>query len=414
MKEITISSIDEGQRLDKYLAKLLPNAGKSFLYKMLRKKNIMLNGKKADGSEKIAAGDTIKVFFTDETFEKFHGHGVGSNVTKLDIQINSGGKSTEKRTSNGHIAENCTFNGLSTESKARDGYVTEKSVRNKFAESLKDTLNIVYEDENIIAVDKPSGMLSQKAKPDDISINELIVAYIMDEGKSETFKPGICNRLDRNTSGIVVSGKNMYGLQMLSKSFSERTIYKYYICIIKGVLDNRISLNGYLAKDCEKNKVTVISQDEYDRLDNKTRENYVNISTELIPYTPSEYDTATQTLYHTSHDVQTNLDETLSIVKIHLITGKPHQIRAHLASIGHPVAGDMKYGDEGFNKVLREKYGIKDQMLHAFQLILPNNVYTKADSDINIVTEFPEDFKRVLEGERLWERGIPEDLEALR
>lgn len=384
MKEITISSIDEGQRLDKYLAKLLPNAGKSFLYKMLRKKNIVLNGKKADGSEKIAAGDTIKVFFTDETFEKFHGHGGNANLTKLDVQTNS----------------DRTFNGLSTESNAR-----------------KDALNIVYEDENIIAVDKPSGMLSQKAKPDDISINELIAAYIIEEGKSETFKPGICNRLDRNTSGIVVSGKNMYGLQMLSKAFSERTIYKYYICLIKGVLYSRVSLNGYLAKDCEKNKVTVISQDEYDKLDNKTKDAYVNISTELIPYTLSEYDTATQNgttdNKHAELHRESN-DEALSIVKIHLITGKPHQIRAHLASIGHPVAGDMKYGDAGFNKVLRDKYGIKDQMLHAFQLILPNNVYTKADSDINIVTEFPEDFKRVLEGERLWERGIPEDLEALR
>ena len=185
MKEIVINENEAGQRLDKFLGKLLKEAPASFYYKMLRKKNIVLNGKKATGNEKLTAGDSVKLFLSDETFEKF----AGKQQTKDPV------------VSVPHIS-----------------------------------LEIVYEDHDVLAINKPAGMLSQKAKKEDISANEYILAYLLASGvvKKEnlnTFRPSICNRLDRNTSGVLIAGKTLKGLQEMSKQLRMREVKKFYHCI---------------------------------------------------------------------------------------------------------------------------------------------------------------------------------------
>lgn len=334
MKEFIINELEAGQRFDKYLVKRLPNASKSFLYKMLRKKNITLNKKKADGSEKIQAGDCIQIFFADETFDKF-----------------------------------------ASDSKEN----TAKSLLNQ-------PLEILYEDMDILAVNKPSGMLSQKAEKNDISLVEHITGYLLESGfltekDLQTFRPGVCNRLDRNTSGIVMAGKTVKGLQEMTAAFKERTLHKYYICIVKGSVLERSRVKGYLYKNERTNKVTILNENE-----KNIPENALPIETEYIPVCANEQ---------------------VTLLKVNLITGRSHQIRAHLAYLGHPVAGDIKYGNASFNGFLKKHFKIESQMLHAYQLDIPQR-------KLVIASKIPDEFITVLKGEGLWQRGIQEDLEALR
>lgn len=185
MKEFIISHQEEGQRFDKYLVKCLPKAQKSFLYKMLRKKNIVLNGKKADGNEKIKAGDSVKIFFSDETFEKFSDEKTSVKIAAVSDEVK---------------------------------------------------LDVLYEDDKFLIVNKPSGMLSQKAEKNDISLVEYVNDYLAakEEHKESTFKAGICNRLDRNTSGIVVAGKSVVGLQEMSAAFHDQNDKKILYMYCKG------------------------------------------------------------------------------------------------------------------------------------------------------------------------------------
>lgn len=359
VQEFTISNLEAGQRLDKYLFKLLPNAGRNFIYKMLRKKNITFNDKKADGNEKIGQGDLVKIYFADETFEKF----AGKN------KLNDGYDSQDIYISN---------------------QISNKKVLPK--------LDIVYENEDYLLVNKPVGLLSQKADLKDIALVDMIGEYLAqkdnltqkDGQQFSTFKAGICNRLDRNTSGIVAAGKSMYGLQKLSEGFRLRTYLKYYITVVKGVIDKRALITGYLSKDESINKVHIISEQEYRQCSNK--EQYAAIQTEYIPVCSSAC---------------------LTLLKVHLLTGKSHQIRAHLAYIKHPIAGDVKYGDNDFNQYVFHQYGIKSQMLHAYELHIPKKSDNKLTQDIIAKTQIPDVFIKVLKGEKIWEHGIQEVLEAL-
>ena len=224
-------------------------------------------------------------------------------------------------------------------------------------------------------------MLSQKAKPEDVSLVEYLIAHLIHEkeinaGDLASFKPGICNRLDRNTSGIVAAGKTTKGLQQLSEAFKQRTLGKYYLCIVKGNVDKRALIKGYLYKDNKTNKVTISRTETKDSLP---------IETEYIP-------------------VCSNGNVTL--LKIHLLTGRSHQIRAHLASIGHPLIGDYKYGQKSINDTFNRQYKVKDQMLHSYELDIP-------DMDIHIYAAIPDSFKNIMKGEQLCRPGIQEDLEAL-
>lgn len=290
MRSIVISEKEAGQRLDKFLAKYLSKAPKSFIYKMLRKKNIKLNDKKAEGSEKLAAEDEIKLFLSEETIENFSEK---VEVAKVDS-----------------------------------------------------TLDILYEDENVLIINKPAGVLSQKAQKDDISLIEHITAYLLESGQItkeqlKSFHPGVCNRLDRNTSGIIIAGKTLLGLQTMSDLLKTRNIDKYYQCIVKGKITKKQCIEGYLEKNRSHNKVTITKE---------VKEGADFIKTEYEPLCATEE---------------------FTLLKVKLLTGKSHQIRAHLHSIGHPVIGDGKYGDVPTNKRLRKEYKLKHHLLHSWQLVLP-------------------------------------------
>ena len=292
MKLITVHKQEEGQRLVKLLGAYLKEAPNSFFYKMLRKKNITLNGKKADGTEKLKCGDEIRLFLSDETYEKFAG---------------------------------------------------KVQPKEKFP-MVK--LNIVYEDSNVIFINKPAGMLSQKSVPSDVSLNEYLLGYLEKSGQwkqeeSKAFRPSVCNRLDRNTSGMVICGKSMAGLQQMAALLKDRSLHKYYLCLVKGVMTESQHLEGYLLKDENSNQVKIFQ---------KETEWAAHIITEYEPlYTEGE----------------------TTLLKVTLVTGKSHQIRAHLSSIGHPIIGDPKYGDRKVNAFFRETHGIKNQMLHAWKLTFP-------------------------------------------
>lgn len=330
MREISISSVDEGQRLDKYLAKYMPEAPKSFFYKMMRKKNIVLNGKKAAGMEKLNNGDTIKLFLADDTIEKFRGAG-------------------EEKT---------------------------KTVHDMKDKQLK--LDIIFEDEDILVINKPVDMLSQKADKDDISLVEHISWYL-DEKKDkenaefEGFKPGICNRLDRNTSGLIIAGKSIKGLQSMNEIFRERKLKKYYLCIVKGHVDGFKRIDGYLTKNENHNTVSISK---------KMTQGAYKIVTE---YEPLAYGRLQ--------------GENYTLLKVHLVTGKSHQIRAHLKSIGHPIVGDSKYGYKDVYKIFRKEFGLRHQLLHAWRLELSDDEIVP-DKYKNKVFEaaVPEEFSDILEG----------------
>lgn len=276
MRQIEINANQSGQRFDKFLQKYMREATKSFIYKMLRKKNITLNGKKAQGNEKLEPGDKVVLFFSEETLEKF-----------------CGGQPRKK-------------------------------------EGKKAAFPILYEDEQILLINKPAGLLSQKAKPEDVSLVELVQQYV---GCEPGFSPGICNRLDRNTSGIVVAGKTLPALQKMSELFRMREVEKYYLTIVKGAMTETKEVDGYLLKDAKTNKVTVYREE-------KKGSSYIRTGYEPLVTTRE-----------------------MTLLRVHLMTGKPHQIRSHLSSLGHPVLGDAKYGGAHPQ--------IKYQLLHAYELHFP-------------------------------------------
>lgn len=312
MKEFTIGANEAGQKLNKFLLKVLKEAPSSFCYKMLRKKNITLNDKKATGNESLMTGDVVKFFLADDTFEKFAGKQKLPAVWKVNLHQTA-------------------------------------SLTNKW------DVPILFEDQNILLYNKPVGMLSQKAKDTDFSINEYFISYLLTSGQLteealRTFKPSICNRLDRNTSGILICGKTMAGLKAMNTLLKERTLDKYYRCIVFGEVKECFSLNGYLYKDEKTNKVTVQNK-PFEVNGNKADE----IATEFVPIKTWSQATCGQNI-------------TLTLMEVHLITGKTHQIRAHLASVGHPIVGDYKYGKRTYNDLFKETYHVSSQLLHAYRL----------------------------------------------
>lgn len=314
MKEITIGSNQAGQRLDKFLHKYLPEAGSSFLYKMLRKKNITLNGKKAEGKEQLSVGDRICLFFSDETLAKFSGE-------------REAGQRGEVSACHACLAAYEKIKGI----------------------------EILYEDENILLLNKPAGVLTQKAKPEDCSLNEWMLGYLLTTDSCvredfATFRPSVCNRLDRNTSGIVLCGKSLPGSQALSRMIKERSLQKYYYTICAGEIKKEERLTGWLYRD---SKSVHTGSRVFVRASAPSRDQSGDAAFIQTAYRP----------------LCTNSGFTL--LEVELITGKTHQIRAHLASIGHPVIGDSKYGAETVNKRFQRDFSLRCQLLHAHHVTFP-------------------------------------------
>ncbi|MFR7423696.1 MAG: RluA family pseudouridine synthase [Clostridium sp.] len=367
MREVIISEREEGQRLDRYLEKYMPDAPKSFFYKMMRKKNIVLNGKKVSGSERIQTGDQIKLFLADETIEGFRS-GKKAQEVDLGAQQMPQAKRLEKGARQMPQAKRPT-NGARQMSPAKR---LEKGARQGKIELQQGhydrnlpPLQIVYEDAQFLVVNKPVGVLSLKADRNDRSIVEQITDYLADNAADDTFRPGICNRLDRNTSGLIVAGKTVRALQDMNKRFKERTICKYYLCVVHGSVLKKQYLKGYLEKDSRTNKVTVRQQ---------PGPNSVPIATEYLPLQQGMYQ-----------------GESFTLLQVHLITGKSHQIRAHLASIGHPLVGDVKYSTKRASAFDREQLHQRVQLLHAWQLI-----FTAHGKEYVWKAELPDNFAQVL------------------
>lgn len=304
MREIVISKNEAGQRLNKLVMKYLNKAPSSFVYRMIRKKNIKLNGGKAVGNEIVYVGDVIQLYLADDTIDSFR-----------DDNIQTAASGSQK----------------------------------KFKPE------IIYHDHNVLIVNKPVGVLSQKASKDDYSINESVLDYLLDNGyitsaQLRTYKPSICNRLDRNTSGLVLCGVSLMGSQELSRIIRERNIDKYYYTIVKGQMKSVQDVTAYLVKDEKKN--TVIVRDSVDEIKQASGKNeFEKIHTIFEP-------------------VRTNGKYTE--LKVKLITGKTHQIRAQLYHMGHPIVGDQKYGDRETNIYFRQTYKLRNQLLHCGEVEFTN------------------------------------------
>lgn len=322
MRKLEIGKNEAGQRMDKYLKKYFREAGSGFLYKMLRKKNILLNDKKAEGKEMLQSGDVITVYLAEETIEKFRGITGKEAVTDHPYPTTN--------------------------------------------------LDIIYEDEHFLILNKPAGMLSQKATPKDVSMVEYLTGYLLEkkeitQEQLETFHPSVCNRLDRNTSGLILAGKTLPGLQAFSRVLKDRSIQKYYLTLVKGHITAPAHNKAYLRKNGTTNQVEVYDQ---------------------MVKNASVIETAYEPLW---------TDGKVTLLKVELITGKSHQIRSHLASLGHPLAGDPKYGIKGWNQMLLRETGLKRQFLHAWEMKFGQEEgILQSLNNSSVKASLPEDLKKVL------------------
>ncbi len=284
MKTFTVNKNDAGQRLDKFLTKACPSLPKSALYKYIRKKRIKINGKRAEISSRLNEDDVVALYINDDFFEQ---------------------------------KEDADFTASSD-------------------------IDVAFEDENIIVVNKPFGMVvhEDESGSRDTLINR-IIAYLIEKGEynpkeENSFVPALCNRIDRNTAGLVIAAKTAEGLRIMNQKIKDKEIQKTYLCIIHGCPSKKQdTLKSYMKKDRNKNHVYVYDSPKPDA------------KTAITKY----------------KILQTK--GRLSLAEINLVTGRTHQIRAHMAHIGHPLLGDGKYGTNELNR----PYNARHQALCAYRLV---------------------------------------------
>ncbi len=287
MKEFVINKNDAGQRLDKYISKSVPLLPQSLMYKYIRSKRIKVNNKRSEISYRLLENDVVSMYINDEFFEK----------AKPKYDFLNAGKS----------------------------------------------LNVVYEDDNILLIDKPTGILSH---PDDGNYTDTAITrikrYLYEKGEynpdeEASFSPALVNRIDRNTSGIIIAAKNAESLRILNEKLKKREMHKYYLCVAIGKLKNKSGIiEGFLEKNEKQNRVYI---------SNKSNDNSKAISTK---YNVLDYKNG------------------LSLVEVELLTGRTHQIRASFSYLGNPLLGDGKYGTNAQNKQFG---GYKKQFLYSYKLV---------------------------------------------
>ncbi len=286
LKEFVIGKNDAGQRLDRWLAKTLPILPAPLAQKYIRLKRVKVNGKGSKRDARLKIGDVLQLYINDEFFDA-------------------------------------------------------PAPENAFLSVFKPQLDIVYEDENLLLLNKRPGLLCHPDEHERVAtLITHIQAYLYqkkewDPRKENSFTPALCNRIDRNTGGIVIAAKNAETLRVMNQKIKDRELEKYYLCVIRGTLNPPVGkLEGFLLKDEVKKQVSVHSR-------------------------PIPGGKSAATLYRTL-----KTQNGLSLVECQLITGRTHQIRAQFAAAGHPLLGDGKYGLERDNK----QYGRKIQALWSYKL----------------------------------------------
>lgn len=288
MIEIVINKNQGDQRFDRFLRKYFKNAPLSIIAKNIRKKNFKINDKRAKNNDFVYEGDKIKMYISDENYNKW--------LTKTDFKPGD-------------------FD-----------------------------LDIVFEDENIIIMDKDSGQLSHAASPKDYGNNlvDKMQSYLYKtksfDASDRTFRPAIVNRLDRNTAGLVIGAKNNKILRSLNKAMRENEIEKYYLTLVIGEVTENFKIDTRISKNENRNRV-------------KKSKSGKNILTYFKP-------------------LESN--GRYSLLECQLITGRTHQIRYSLKENKTPILGDRKYGNHEINKLIKERFGINNQVLLAYKLVFPN------------------------------------------
>lgn len=285
MRSYITDKNNEGVRLDKFVMSVCKSLPSSMMYKYIRKKRIKVNGKKQEISYRLACGDVVELYINDEFFEKEN--------------------------------EDTAFLNAPSE------------------------LNVVYEDSNIIIVNKPAGLVVHTDDGGETvhTLISYIKKYLYDKGEyklTDDFAPSLCNRIDRNTCGLVIAAKNAASLRVMNQKIKDREIRKFYFCVVKGVPEPEEAVKKvYILKDEENKEVKVYSK-------------------------PTEGAKTALTKYKVLKKGSIS-----SLVEVELLTGRTHQIRAQFAYMGHPLAGDGKYGEREFNRIMGRKY----QALCAYKLV---------------------------------------------
>ena len=316
MREITITANDAGRRLDRFLRKYLPGASLGEIYRIIRR-DVRIGDRRRSESYILSEGDTLRLYLPDSTLAVL---------------------------------------GAPDPSESGRGFPRKRS------SAAKRTFGIVHEDDDILVVNKPYGLLTHgdaREKKDHLAnqVKDYLTAKGDFDPREKVFTPAPANRLDRNTTGLVLFGKTAAAMRELNRMIRDGEVRKFYLTIACGEISEELHLSGSLVKDEAANRVTVTASGQGDR-----------------PPGQKEIETVVRPL----EVLRFGDGLTATLCEVELLTGRTHQIRAHLASAGHPLIGDSKYADRSarkINRYVRERFGLTTQLLHACRTEFAGNVY---------------------------------------